>query len=44
VYFPNELSMVYRTSMLLRGLAMSFQINVSVGEQWRDHALAAIDN
>lgn len=43
VYFPNELSMVYRTSMLLRGLAMSFQINVSVGEQWRKHALAAID-
>lgn len=44
VYFPNELSMVYRTSMLLRGLAMSFQINVSVGELWREHALAAINS
>jgi len=38
VYFPNELSMVYRTSLLLRGLAMSFQINVSIGEKWRQHA------
>ena len=38
VYFPNELSMVYRASLLLRGLAMSFQINVSVGEKWRQHA------
>ncbi|KAG7348224.1 ABC1 family-domain containing protein [Nitzschia inconspicua] len=44
VYFPNELSMVYRTSMLLRGLAMSFQINVSVGELWCDHALAALQS
>lgn len=44
VYFPNELSMVYRTSMLLRGLAMSFQINVSVGDQWRDHAMAALQS
>lgn len=43
VYFPNELSMVYRASLLLRGLAMSFQLNVSVGEQWRDHAQASID-
>lgn len=42
-YFPNELSMVYRASLLLRGLAMSFQLNVSVGEQWRDHAQAALD-
>ncbi|KAG7368916.1 ABC1 family-domain containing protein [Nitzschia inconspicua] len=44
VYFPNELSMVHRTSMLLRGLAMSFQINVSVGELWCDHALAALQS
>jgi aarF domain-containing kinase len=44
VYFPNELSMVYRASLLLRGLAMSFQLNVSVGEQWRNHAQAAIDS
>jgi aarF domain-containing kinase len=43
VYFPNELSMVYRASLLLRGLAMSFQLNVSVGEQWRNHAQAALD-
>jgi aarF domain-containing kinase len=43
VYFPNELSMVYRTSLLLRGLAMSLQINVSVGEKWRHHAQAAMD-
>ena len=38
VYFPNELSMVYRTSLLLRGLAMSFQLNISVAEEWREHA------
>ena len=43
LYFPNELSMVYRTSLLLRGLAMSLQLNVSVGEQWRHHARAAIE-
>jgi hypothetical protein len=44
IYFPKELSMVYRTSLLLRGLAMSLQLNVSVGEQWRHHAQAAIDS
>jgi len=43
VYFPNELSMVYRTSLLLRGLAMSFQLNISVGEKWREHAQAVLD-
>lgn len=43
VYFPRELSMVYRTSLLLRGLAMSLQFNPSVGEEWRHHAQAAID-
>ena len=43
LYFPRELSMVYRTSLLLRGLAMSLQFNPSVGEQWRHHAQAAID-
>ena len=43
VYFPKELSMVYRTCLLLRGLAMSLQFNPSVGEQWRHHAQAAID-
>lgn len=41
-YFPNELSMVYRASVLLRGLAMSFQLNVAVGEKWREHAEAAL--
>ena len=43
-YFPTELSMVYRTSLLLRGLAMSLQLNVAIGEQWRDHAVNAIDS
>ena len=43
VYFPNELSMVYRASLLLRGLAMSFQLNVSVGEKWRQHAQTVLD-
>lgn len=42
VYFPNELSMVYRTALLLRGLAMSLQVNPSVGEAWRHHAEATI--
>jgi len=43
LYFPNELSMVYRTSLLLRGLGMALQVNCSVGEEWREHARAAID-
>jgi len=42
LYFPNELSMVYRTALLLRGLAMSLQFNPSVGEAWRHHALETI--
>ncbi len=42
LYFPNELSMVYRTALLLRGLAMSLQFNPSVGEEWRYHAQEAI--
>ncbi|GKY93701.1 hypothetical protein MPSEU_000337300 [Mayamaea pseudoterrestris] len=37
-YFPNELSMVYRTSLLLRGLALSLQVNPSVAQQWKHHA------
>ena len=43
LYFPKELSMVYRTSFLLRGLAISLQLNYSVGEQWKKHAKEAID-
>lgn len=42
-YFPKELSMVYRTSLLLRGLAFSLQVNSSIGEQWRHHAQRAVD-
>jgi len=42
-YFPKELSMVYRTSLLLRGLGMSLQINCSIGEEWKHHAQTAID-
>ena len=42
-YFPKELSMVYRTALLLRGLAVSLQTNPSVAEQWREHAQVAID-
>ena len=43
LYFPNELSMVYRTSMLLRGLALSLQMNLSVSEQWKHHAQSVMD-
>ena len=43
LYFPNELSMVYRTSLLLRGLAMTLQLNVAIGEHWRHHAQSAIE-
>mmetsp|Transcript_11672 Transcript_11672/g.27075 ORF Transcript_11672/g.27075 Transcript_11672/m.27075 type:complete len:708 (+) Transcript_11672:63-2186(+) len=43
VYFPNELSMVYRASLLLRGLAMSFQLNISVGEKWLEHAQSILE-
>lgn len=42
-YFPNELSMVYRTSLLLRGLALSLQINVSVSGKWNKHAQSTLD-
>ena len=42
LYFPKELSMVYRTSLLLRGLAISLQINTSIGDQWREHAQKAV--
>ena len=42
-YFPNQLSMVYRTSMLLRGLAVSLQFNVSVGQLWKSQAEEAIE-
>lgn len=42
LYFPKELSMVYRTALLLRGLAMSLQYNPSVGELWREYAVEAI--
>ena len=42
LYFPKELSMVYRTALLLRGLAMSLQYNPSVGELWKQHAIEAI--
>jgi aarF domain-containing kinase len=43
LYFPKELSMVYRTSLLLRGLAVSLQLNYSVGDQWKHHAQEAVD-
>lgn len=42
VYFPKELSMVYRSALLLRGLAFSLQLNTSIGEQWRHHAEALL--
>jgi hypothetical protein len=42
LYFPKELSMVYRKALLLRGFAMSLQFNPSVGEEWRHHAQEAI--
>jgi aarF domain-containing kinase len=43
LYFPKELSMVYRTSLLLRGLAVSLQFNPSIGKEWRRYAQATID-
>jgi len=43
LYFPKELSMVYRTSLLLRGLAVSLQLNFSIGEQWKQHASEAVE-
>ncbi len=42
-YFPKELSMVYRTSLLLRGLAVSLQHNFSISEEWEHHAQDAVD-
>lgn len=43
LYFPKELSMVYRTSLLLRGLGVSLQLNYSVGEEWKIHAQHCVD-
>ena len=43
LYFPKELSMVYRTSLLLRGLAVSLQLNRSIGQEWKNHAQTAVD-
>ena len=43
LYFPKELSMVYRTSLLLRGLAVSLQLNRSIGQEWKAHAQTAVD-
>ena len=43
LYFPKELSMVYRTSLLLRGLGVSLQLNYSVGDEWKDHAQECVD-
>ncbi len=37
-YFPKELSMVYRTTMLLRGLGVSLQLNCNISEQWKHYA------
>jgi len=42
-YFPNELAMVYRTSLLLRGLAISLQYNTSVAHQWKNYCQEAVD-
>jgi len=42
VYFPNELSMVYRTALLLRGLAISLQLNYAVSNKWKHHAQAVL--
>lgn len=42
-YFPKELSMVYRTSLLLRGLAVSLQHNFSICEEWKHHAKVAVE-
>lgn len=41
-YFPTELSMVYRTALLLRGLAASLQINANIGEHWKKHAETSV--
>ena len=43
LYFPSELSMVYRTSLLLRGLALSLQFNESISDQWKFHAQSVMD-
>lgn len=43
LYFPKELSMVYRTSLLLRGLGVSLQLNYSVGDEWKVHAQECVN-
>jgi len=43
VIFPTDLSLVYRTSLLLRGLGMSLGQNCSVAELWKEHALGVVE-
>eukprot|EP00039_Didymoeca_costata_P001160 m.50282 g.50282 ORF g.50282 m.50282 type:complete len:588 (+) comp10658_c0_seq2:208-1971(+) len=40
--FPTDLAMVCRVAGLLRGLSLALQHNVSISDQWKEHAKAAM--
>eukprot|EP00040_Diaphanoeca_grandis_P013955 m.70541 g.70541 ORF g.70541 m.70541 type:complete len:546 (-) comp24239_c0_seq2:163-1800(-) len=42
VTFPPEMIMVYRVAALLRGLALSLQYDISIGDAWCAHAKEAL--
>ena len=43
IEFPVDMIMVYRVAALLRGLSLSLQYDVAIGEAWAKHAKRAIE-
>ena len=43
IEFPVDMIMVYRVAALLRGLSLSLQYDVAIGEAWYEHAKRAIE-
>lgn len=43
VSFPQQLSMVYRAALLLRGLGLSLRVNRGVAAEWEPHAREALE-
>ena len=41
-HYPPELLMVHRVALILRGLSVALRQNLSIAEEWRPHASAAL--
>jgi aarF domain-containing kinase len=41
--FPPQLVMIYRVAALLRGLGLALHQDLAVGEAWRPHAVALLN-